>query len=90
MNHLPQVLYTKCFKHELTQRSHTLGDSGLWKKYFFESAEQLIRNCHLGEHEAIIRVGIDAFVGANPTFKKIEDGIWENNSPLLMQYISEA
>jgi len=25
MNQIPKVLYTKCFKHELAQHSHTLG-----------------------------------------------------------------
>lgn len=90
MNQIPQVLYTTCFKHELMQHSLTLGDSGLREKYFFENPEKLMEGCHLREDETVIKVDIYAFAGINRWFKQVDDGIWENNSPLLTQYISEV
>lgn len=48
-----QVLYTKCFKHELTQHSLTLGESGLRKKYFFENPKKVIENYHLKRFSAV-------------------------------------
>lgn len=90
MNQLPQALYTKCSKHELGQHSLTLGDSGLRKKYFFDNPERLIKSCYLREDETVIKVDVYAFAGALPSLKQVEDGIWENNSPLLTQYILEV
>lgn len=42
------------------------------------------------ENEIAVKVTIDAFVGTNLTFTPVGDGIWENNSYLLMRDISEA
>ncbi|MFI0436091.1 MAG: hypothetical protein ACH350_10300 [Parachlamydiaceae bacterium] len=90
MNQIPRTLYTKCFKFELTQRSHTLGDSGLSKKYFYENTKRLIEHCYLREDETIIKVDIYAFADPCQWFKQFDNEIWENNSPLLTQYISEV
>ena len=88
MNQLPRILYTKCFKSELVQKVHTLSDTGLNKKIFFADLHNLRQQMRLSEAEVVIKVPIECFAGNNPQFKCIEEGIWENNSPLLMKYIS--
>lgn len=88
MNQLPKTLYTKCFKSDLEQKTHTLSDTGLFKKYFFANPNNLLQRMSLFETEVVVRVLIEGFVGANPQFKCVDEGIWENNSPLLMKYIS--
>ena len=49
-----------------------------------------MESCHLREDETVIKVDLYAFTGTNRSFKQVDDGIWENNSPLLTQYISEV
>jgi len=50
----------------------------------------LIESCHLREDETIIKVDIHAVVGPRQWFKQVDNEIWENNSYLLTQYISEV
>lgn len=90
MSYMPQILYTKCFKSELAQHFQTLGDSGFVKKYFFENLEHLIASVNFHEEETAISVSIYAFAGSNRTLNFVDNGVWENSSPLLMAHISEA
>jgi len=90
MNQIPRILYTKCLKEELQMNTQTLYYSGVIKKHYFSELSKLLHQVHISETETAIRISIEGFCGDKICFNEIEDGIWENNSPILMNCISVA
>jgi hypothetical protein len=85
MNQIPQKLYTKCPRYDLQQVKHTLGDTGIFSKFFFEDPFDPRLQKNLSKEEVIIGVAREGFVGDNIMFAKKAPGVWENKSPILMR-----
>lgn len=90
MSQLSRTLYTKCHQSDLKNKSLTLSDTGLFTKYFFTDPHKLSQQMSLREDEVVIKVSIEGFAVDNPQFKCFDDGVFENNSPIFMKYVTIA
>ena len=77
-------LYIKAWRSEWVH-GHTFSDTGLIPRHFYEN----LNHPRLAEErgDMILKVSIYAFAGNNKRLSMVNEGIWINNSPLLMAHL---
>lgn len=83
---IPDILYLKVHKSDLRDDTPTISDTGLSKKFYFEDPNDKRLEKSVGSDEIIVGAPISAFV-SNPIFTLVEEGVWENCSPVLSRSI---
>jgi hypothetical protein len=86
---LPDEVYTKCHKVDLTRDQPTLDDRDLFGGgiYFNNPKDEALRKS-LAEGEIIVGVSSEAFL-PNSRLKPIGKGRWKSNSSILKKHVFE-